>query len=164
MNKEAYGICPCGSQKNYSSCCEPFITRKQYPKTPEALMRSRYCAYTMADIDYVKETMAGKALAGFQALEAKRWAKRVTWIKLKVLHSVIESPSLGYVEFEASFVDDAHLKSIHEKSEFLFDKGRWYYVDGIHLPTHEHKPIISRTAECPCGSLRKFKNCHGKKT
>ena len=162
MNTVCYGVlCPCDSQKKYLSCCEPFITGKQSPETPEALMRSRYVAYTMANIEYIKETMRGNALAGFQELDAKRWAKRVTWIKLKVLKCVTESLNRGYVEFEASFVDGAHLKSIHEKSEFIFAMGRWYYVGGQHLPTTHTEQIISRTMDCPCGSQRKFKNCHG---
>lgn len=153
--------CPCDSQKNYLSCCEPFITGKQSPQTPEALMRSRYSAYTMANIDYIKDTMRGKALAGFQEQEARAWASRVKWIKLVVFKSVIESSSLGFVEFEASFVDGSQLKSIHENSEFIRDNGRWYYVGGQHLPTSATKQIISRTKDCPCGSRRKFKNCHG---
>lgn len=161
MNKVCYGVCPCDSQKNYLSCCEPFITGKQNPETPEALMRSRYSAYTMANIDYIKETMRDNALVGFHELDAKRWAKRVNWIKLKVLKSDIESSGIGYVEFKASFVDGSHLESIHEKSEFIFEKGRWYYIGGQHLPTADTEQMISRTMDCPCGSRRKFKNCHG---
>lgn len=154
--------CPCDSNKIYFSCCEPYITGKQNPDSPEALMRSRYTAYTMANIDYIKETMRGKALIGFQELESKRWAKRVHWIKLDVINSTIETPSKGYVEFEASFVDGSRLKSIHEKSEFICEEGRWYYIDGMHLSTTHPDKMISRNTNCPCGSQRKFKNCHGK--
>lgn len=161
MNKVCDGVCPCGSQKNYISCCEPFLTGKQSPKTPEALMRSRYVAYTRANIDYIKKTMRGNALLGFQELDAKRWAKRVQWIKLNVIKSVMESSSLGSVEFEASFVDGSKLKSIHEKSEFIFENGRWYYIGGKYLPSTHMEQMVSRTMDCPCGSRRKFKNCHG---
>jgi SEC-C motif-containing protein len=115
----------------------------------------------MAHIDYIKETMRGNALASFKELDAKRWAKRVHWIKLMVIKSGIESPGRAYVEFEASFVDGSHLKSIHERSEFILEKGRWYYVGGQHLPTTHTEQIISRSMDCPCGSHRKFKNCHG---
>ena len=161
MNKVTYEACPCGSQKEYVHCCEPFITGKQSPQTPEALMRSRYTAYTRVHIDYIKETMRGKALAGFDEMDAKRWASRVHWIKLNVIQSGIQNPSMGYVEFEARFVDASRLKSIHEKSEFIFDKGRWYYIDGILLPTTHKEQMISRQMDCPCGSHRKFKHCHG---
>lgn len=153
--------CPCDSQKSYLLCCELYITGKQSPESPEALMRSRYTAYTMANIDYIKETMRGKALIGFQEIDAKRWAKRVNWIKLHVLKSVIENSGTGYVEFEASFVDSSRLKSIHEKSAFIREEGRWYYVDGAYLAPSQTEKIISRNTNCPCGSQRKFKNCHG---
>ena len=162
MNKVRYDVCPCDSQKSYLSCCEPFITGKQSPETPEALMRSRYTAYTMANIDYIKETMRGNALTGFQEMDAKRWAKRVHWIKLNVLKSVIENTSTGYVIFEASFVDGSRLKSIHEKSAFISEEGQWYYIGGTHLPTDHTEKMISRNMNCPCGNHRKFKNCHGK--
>lgn len=155
--------CPCDSEKNYLSCCEPFISGKQIPSTPEALMRSRYTAYTMANMDYIKETMRGKPLIGFQEIEATRWAKRVHWIKLNVIQSSIENPNQGHVEFEAIFVEGYRLKSIHENSTFLFEKGRWYYVDGTISPSTHTEPMISRAMPCPCGSLRKFKNCHGVK-
>lgn len=156
------GVCPCGSQKSYFFCCEPLITGKQSPETPEALMRTRYTAYTMANMDYIKQTMRGNALTGFQEEDAKRWAKRVHWIKLNVLQSGIENASMGYVEFEACFVESTRLKSIHEKSEFICEEGRWYYTGGTHLPTEHTEQMIARHTPCPCGSFRKFKNCHGK--
>lgn len=157
MNKTTPSACPCGSGKNYIACCEPFLTGKQIPNTAEALMRSRYVAYTKANIDYIKKTMCGNVLADFQELDAKRWAKRVYWIHLKVFQSI----SVNQVEFEASFVDGGHLKSIHENSEFILKQGRWYYVGGTHLPTSHTNQIIARNMHCPCGSRRKFKNCHG---
>ncbi len=155
------GMCPCDSQQLYVSCCAPFIAGKKNPKTPEALMRSRYTAYTLANIDYIKETMRGSALTGFDETAAKRWALKVNWIKLKVLKVVLVHASTGYVEFEASFVDGSRLKVIHEYSEFSFAQGRWYYIGGVHYPTAHAEQMISRGMNCPCGSQRKFKNCHG---
>ena len=150
-------ICPCGSKKNYLDCCEPFIIGKQICATPEQLMRSRYSAYTQVNLDYIKATMRGNALLGFQEQNTLRWAKRVRWIGLKVISSVISS---GIVEFEAGYVDGTKLCYIHERSEFVRTEGRWYYVGGQHFPTPQNK-VISRTSDCPCGSMRKFKNCHG---
>ena len=34
-------LCPCGSEKDYSACCEPLITGSQAAETAEALMRAR---------------------------------------------------------------------------------------------------------------------------
>ncbi len=154
--------CPCDSQTDYLCCCEPYIMGKKIPETPEALMRSRYTAYTMAHIDYIKQTMRGKASIGFQEIDAARWAKSVRWIKLTVVSSVIENPCVGYVTFEALFVDGSRLKSMHEKSEFICEGGRWYYVDGTHFPSSQTEKMVSRSTTCPCGSLRKFKHCHGR--
>ena len=153
--------CLCGSQKKYFSCCEPYISGKELPATPEALMRSRYTAYSLVNIDYIQKTMSGKAAIGFQYLDAVRFAKKVIWIKLNVLRSGMENSNKGYVEFEACFIEGRRIKYMHEKSEFVRELGRLYYVDGIHLPICHKEQMISQNMSCPCGSLRKFKNCHG---
>lgn len=154
--------CPCYSHKDYSSCCGLFISGKENPTTPEELMRSRYTAYTMANIDYIRNTMRDDALIGFQEMDAKHWAKHVIWIKLHVFESTLENSNTGYVEFEAIFVNNARLQSIHEKSRFIRQDNRWYYVSGEHLPSTYPEQNISRNTTCPCGSQRKFKTCHGK--
>jgi SEC-C motif-containing protein len=59
--------CPCGSDKSQETCCDPFITGKALPNTAEKLMRSRYTAYTRADIDYLKKTMVPESRKGFDA-------------------------------------------------------------------------------------------------
>ena len=48
--------CSCGSGRDYVTCCQPYVEGRAHPETPEALMRSRYTAYTMADIDYIEKT------------------------------------------------------------------------------------------------------------
>jgi 23S rRNA pseudouridine1911/1915/1917 synthase len=35
-------LCPCGSLKKYSECCEPIIKKAEKASSPEVLMRSRY--------------------------------------------------------------------------------------------------------------------------
>jgi SEC-C motif-containing protein len=152
-------LCPCGCRKKYLDCCEPFLSGRQKPKTPEDLMRSRYTAYTLAEIDYIKKTMRGKPLLHFQETEARRWASRLFWLQLKVLRSTMETPTKGYVEFIAQYIDGTTLHSLHEKSEFSYEQEQWFYVDGFLFPTK--KQLISRNNPCPCGSQRKFKNCHG---
>lgn len=97
-------------------------------------MRSRYTAYTMADIAYIEKTQRGKASEGFHALDAYVWAKRVTWLNLEVLNtSIIRKYQTGYVEFIARFIDAGVTQSMHEKSEFVKKAGQWFYIDGIHM-------------------------------
>ena len=38
-------LCPCGSEKIYTECCEPLIKGDRVAETAEALMRSRYTAH-----------------------------------------------------------------------------------------------------------------------
>lgn len=49
-------LCPCGSEKNYSDCCEPLIKGERVADTAEALMRSRYTAHAKKEFDYIFET------------------------------------------------------------------------------------------------------------
>ena len=154
-------ICSCCSGQQYAECCQRFLEGKLLPQTPEALMRSRYTAYTMANMDYIQKTMRGRASIGFNQAEAKQWAKRMIWIKLEVLDTALEKQNHGTVEFKATFVDGYALQVLHEKSEFIQEAGQWYYVDGTQFPSN-NKKTIPRNSPCPCNSQRKFKNCHGK--
>lgn len=126
-------LCPCGSSFHYSSCCGLYIEGGKSASSAEALMRSRYSAYTMAKIAYIKKTMRGKALSGFHPGEAKRWARRVEWVGLDVIKVVPGSENQGFVEFIARFREGGVLQSIHEMSEFERVGGVWYYVDGINV-------------------------------
>ena len=123
-------------------------------------MRSRYTAYTMANIDYIKKTMHGKPLASFNEQEAVRWSQSVYWLGLRVISSWQDNEDSGFVEFIASYLDNGTVKTMHETSEFLKINDSWFYIDGQHIP--EPTKNVSRNAPCPCGSSRKFKNCHGK--
>lgn len=154
------GQCPCGSKGSYAACCEPYLTAKLYPVTPEQLMRSRYTAYCLANIDYIEKTMQGRALLDFDTVGAKRWACRVSWIKLNILNTCFDTPDRGYVEFIVTLVEGSILKRIHEKSEFIRENNRWCYIDGVIYPVSD--AMISRSSQCPCGSQKKFKNCHEK--
>lgn len=121
--------CPCGTGKNYENCCGPFIEGKEKPQTPEALMRSRYTAYTQANIDYIVKTMRGAAMQDFSVQEAEAWAKRVKWRGLEVISSnTIPLKGMGHVEFKAMFEDNNQVQTMYELSMFQFDSGQWFYI------------------------------------
>lgn len=156
MNK-----CACGSSIDYLDCCGMYLSGKTRPKTPEALMRSRYTAYSRADIDYIKKTMQGKPLINFNEAEAKHWAASVQWMGLNVLNNPREvaEENIGFVEFIATYIDKGALKTIHEISQFRCIEGAWFYIDGEQQGGVKPQKI-SRNAPCPCGNKKKFKNCH----
>lgn len=151
-------FCPCGSKFNYPDCCGAYIEGGKIAPTPESLMRSRYTAYSLAKTDYIKRTMRGKPLIGFNEDEAKQWAEKIRWLGLSIVDTSIKSPTIGYVEFIARFMEGDKLKALHEKSEFFAENGVWYYVDGVQQPAKN--VAVARNAPCPCGSKKKFKNCH----
>lgn len=155
--------CPCGLH-DYSGCCALYHSGERIPPTPEVLMRSRYSAYALANIDYIKKTMQGKALSGFDQSNAQVWAESVKWLGLKVINTRSESPDCGFVEFIVRFMENGKQHSMHEISEFHRIDKRWYYVDGTH-PGNQKRSLsvkLKRNGLCPCGSNKTFKNCHGK--
>ena len=151
--------CPCGSNNDYLACCGLYINGKMITKTPEALMRSRYTAYSLANMDYIKKTMQGQSLEGFNEDEATHWARSIQWIGLRIVNTHHDdiNENLGFVEFIATYQDKKTIKTLHENSEFCRFNGQWFYIDGKTFAT---QPQWSRNAPCPCGSKMKFKNCH----
>lgn len=120
--------CPCGSGKNYPACCGLYIEGKEDPPTPEALMRSRYTAYSLGNLDYIEKTMCGEALENFDRSEAEE--QDIEWLKLDILSSE-EDEDRGTVQFIATFryQDAEHL--MQEISSFERIDGKWYYTKGV---------------------------------
>lgn len=155
--------CPCGSLKPYRGCCEPYHAHVTAVPSPEALMRSRYSAYVLGKIDWIMESMKGAPLEGFDAVAAHLWARSVTWLGLNVLNRDLQDATHGTVEFIARFLERDALVLMHEISEFEQENGRWLYVNG-RAGTMASRKKIPLNAVCPCGSQRKFKNCHSKRS
>ncbi len=156
--------CPCGTHKPYDHCCGLFISGQQLPTTPEALMRSRYTAYTQANIDYISNTMKEPASKDFNPEEARSWANDVSWLKLEIVDTSYDDDHHGKVEFIAHYAHENMKYVLHEVSLFRRDDKQWFYIDGhgpLNKPqTRAHKKI-SRNDPCSCGSNKKYKKCCG---
>jgi SEC-C motif domain protein len=122
-------LCPCCSTLPYASCCAPYINGSILPTTPEQLMRSRYTAYTQANVDYIAATMQSPAVDNYDKDEAAAWAKQAQWLSLEIVVSYLQDED-GFVEFIASFKDNGKHQRLHELSRFKLINGRWYYTDG----------------------------------
>ena len=48
--------CPCGSQKSLTQCCGIYLQGQLSAPTAEKLMRSRYTAYCLKNLDYLFKT------------------------------------------------------------------------------------------------------------
>ena len=152
-------MCTCGSGKEYLDCCGKYISGNAFPNTPEELMRSRYTAYTEANIDYIVKTMQAPAANNFNKEEALQWAKQVKWINLEVLNTQFDNLQ-GSVEFMAHYSYQGKKLCLHELSEFKKEKGQWYYTKGKTPVKSQNTSLkIGRNDPCPCGSNKKFKKC-----
>lgn len=126
--------CNCGTDKPYNECCQPFIEGYSNASTAEALMRSRYTAFTLANIDYLLKTHHVSTRPVKDKQDILDWAKSVQWMGLTVLATDKggKTDQDGLVEFRALYIEKGKLESIHEKSLFRKEKGIWYYVNGQH--------------------------------
>ncbi|OQW53481.1 MAG: hypothetical protein A4S09_07735 [Proteobacteria bacterium SG_bin7] len=160
-------ICACGSEKNLSVCCGPYIERKSKPETAEKLMRSRYTAYTLADIKYIKHTLAPESQDDFDVANALEWAKKSDWKGLKIVSTEkgTAADSEGVVEFIATYGQEGKYFNHHEISYFRKDtSGQWLFVDGQppeKKTIRRESPKVGRNDPCPCGSGKKYKKCCG---
>ncbi|RRN01680.1 YchJ family protein [Bibersteinia trehalosi] len=148
-------LCPCQSNKSYAECCQPFHTGKQMPSTAEQLMRSRYTAYTMVNIDYIIATTVPSQQNLLDQQAMHEWGKNTQWAGLEILkYNSRFSKQHATVEFKAHFQTENGLDTHHELSLFVQIDGNWYFVD----PT---VPLPSMKQACICGSGKKFKHCCG---
>ena len=150
--------CPCGSGKLYSNCCKPYIKGKENAPTPEALMRSRYAAYVMHEIDYILDTCKDKENIVRSSVE--NWSNNSTWLGLEI----ISSDETGTVEFKAVY-EQGKLKNIHhEIATFEKKDERWLYVSGkvFGVPVIRAGIRQGRNEYCACGSGKKHKHCCGR--
>ncbi len=150
--------CFCGSHRSFENCCNRFISGQVKPQTPEELMRSRYSAYTIGDLEFIAETMKEPASHGFNKESAEQQSKQMHWLALEIKNTKTEG-NKGIVEFIAHYSADNKKYSLHEVSEFSREDNTWYYVNGKIIPEPALK--ISRNETCPCGSAKKYKKCCG---
>lgn len=169
-------VCACGSSINFSECCGPFLNGTALPETAEKLMRSRYTAYTRANIDYIKKTLAPESRGDFDAAGTEQWAKKAKWKSLKIVSTDKgqAGDTKGTVEFVAVYEENSRNLEHHEVSQFRKnEKGQWFFVDG---DAHTHRegeghhhpkpqtvvresPKVGRNDPCSCGSGKKYKKC-----
>ena len=120
-------ICPCGSDKQYADCCGRYIEGNETPATAEALMRSRYSAYTLLREDYVLSTWHASTRPQQLGLSDEAHEK---WLGLQVRRHEQQDAEHAVVEFVARYKIGGRAHRLHETSRFVRENGRWFYVDG----------------------------------
>lgn len=129
--------CPCGRSDArgqplaYGDCCGRYIDHWEAAPAPDAesLMRSRYTAFAREDERYLLATWHASARP--PAVEFESGCK---WLGLEVRHRRLAGDAQAEVEFVARMrAPGGQAARLHERSRFLREGGRWYYVDGVRV-------------------------------
>lgn len=148
-------ICPCGSGKNHADCCEP-LHQGQVAPSAEALMRSRYSAYVLQNIDYIIATTVPAQQNLLNRKDLAAWAAQTQWVSLTIHHAQAKiGQRHAQVKFTACFLENGIIHEHQELSGFVLMNEQWYFID----PT---VPLPPSKQNCFCGSEKKFKHCCGK--
>ncbi len=125
--------CYCGNADPYPNCCEPwhlgFKDHSCTPATAEQLMRSRYSAYVLGLEDYLLASWHASTRPAELNLQQEQDVK---WLGLSIraTEAGLAKDDVGYVEFVARYKINGKATRIHERSRFLKENNRWFYVDG----------------------------------
>ena len=149
-------LCPCQLSQPYANCCQPFHTGQRQPENAEQLMRSRYAAYALQQINYLVRTTVPAQQPLLDVNGIAQWSREAQWLGLTVHQHI---PCIGkrhaQVAFTAHFAEHGSAREHHELSAFVQINGAWYFID----PT---VPLPSMKSPCICGSGAKFKACCGR--
>jgi SEC-C motif-containing protein len=119
--------CPCGSGQGYAQCCGRYIEGAEVAPTAEALMRSRYSAYTLLREDYLLATWHASTRPAQFGLAEEAAAK---WLGLEIKRGEQQDAGHAVVEFVARYKIAGRAHRMREVSRFVREGGRWFYVDG----------------------------------
>ena len=129
--------CPCGGEC-YATCCEPFHLGTARPETAEQLMRSRYSAFALKQVDYLIATHPEPGTPVVQRRrELRASCAQTRWLGLRItaVEAGTEGDLQGRVSFEASFAAAGQRQCLKETS--LFQRrgeqadGDWLYISAL---------------------------------
>ncbi len=127
--------CPCGRRDararvlRHGDCCGRYLALGDAAPAPDAesLMRSRYSAFVLEDGPYLLATWHASARPESIAFEPG-----VKWLGLEVRQTRALDADHAEVEFVARQRDaTGRAHRLHERSRFVREQGRWYYLDGV---------------------------------
>ena len=88
-------------------------------------MRSRYSAFVLQRVNYLLATWHSSQRPATLALDSK-----AHWLGLEVRQHQLTDAHHAEVEFVARYRVAGRAVRLHERSRFVREAGRWYYVDG----------------------------------
>jgi SEC-C motif-containing protein len=113
------------------ACCGPVLRGARRAPTAEALMRSRYTAFALRDLEHLLRSWHPSTAPARDELAASL-AEEVRWLRLEIHGTQAGGPfdDAGVVEFSA-ISKSPHGRSVQrERSRFVREDGAWLYLDG----------------------------------
>lgn len=119
--------CPCGSGLALDACCGRWHQGPLALQAPDApaLMRSRYSAYVLGRVDYLLATWHPSTRPAQLVLEPG-----LRWLGLQLRSHRVLDAEHAEVDFVARSKLGGRAHRLQERSRFLRQDGRWWYVDG----------------------------------
>jgi len=125
--------CPCGrlgagrKPLAFAQCCGRYLAERDGPPAPDAetLMRSRYCAYVLENEVYLRATWHDSTRP-----PPVDFDPGTKWLGLEVRDHRVIDDTHAEVEFVARYRVAGKAVRLHERSRFVRQGGRWYYIDG----------------------------------
>ncbi len=105
--------CPCGSNKEFTDCCARYIHGSETAPTAEALMRSRYTAYTLQNEAYILKTWHDSTRPDTLAMAQEPFIK---WTSLTIKHKEKGGEEQGEV-LVARVVFEPPADKVHQRCE-----------------------------------------------
>ncbi len=120
--------CPCCSALAYADCCGRYHQGPLHLQAPtaEALMRSRYSAFVLDLLDYLLATWHVSTRPATLAPNPPG----LRWLGLDVRQYTQQDADHATVEFVARSKVGGRAHRLHERSRFVREHGRWFYLDG----------------------------------
>ncbi len=120
--------CPCGRPRAYADCCGPLLAGAAAADA-ESLMRSRYSAYVLRDVDYLLASWHRSTRPAELTLDESAGG-RTTWLGLTVQQVIDSGADSAEVVFLARYrIGGGSAVRMVEHSRFVREDGRWYYLD-----------------------------------
>lgn len=123
--------CPCGRGDTFGACCGPVLRQERRAATAEALMRSRYTAFAVGDVEHLLRSWHPRERPDRDEL-ADSLEDGTRWLHLDILGTTAGGPfdDAGTVEFTAVARTPQGRQEQHEVSRFVREDGTWLFVDG----------------------------------
>ena len=132
--------CPCHSGLDYKACCAPCHAKTTTAATPEALLRSRYAAFSLELPSYLAATT--HPLHDDYDKDTVAWVQRLAkgldasyFEGLRVLAQNAISENEHEITFEADVrprdSPEGAGVTLHERSRFMREDGVWFYREGL---------------------------------